>query len=733
MMPSGDFHSVIFDVDGVLRWGSIRRLMGRLRALRRTTLRDRRSILAMPRLVRAISADLGDAPVFYLTDFPVVLGKPIMKLLRRDGYPPGTLVTTGRNFMLRWVVGGSKTRKLAGMEDLADRMPDTRWVLLGDDGGHDPQVFGEFTARRRDRVRVVGLRQVFDVERGNINMSSQGLGSVGAPVVGAPNGEELLPLVRAALGIGQPREGSIADWFLSELERGNPATRLAAWTEGNTVRALVHGHTYYSALARELTAAREGDSVQFVGWRGDADELLADGGPTVGEALAGAARRGAGVRGLLWRAHSDWVGSQTGPNRMLALTLNRLGAEVLLDQRVLPLGCHHQKMVLVRHGRRVQDDVAFLGGIDLDHGSRDNDNHCGDRQSVGADPVYGPNPAYHDVQLELRGPVVREVEETFRERWQNPAAVTRLPWHTIPDRIHGLSRTASPLPPASPAPPASGTCAVQLLRTYPSRRPRYPYAPRGERSIALAYTKALGRAEQLIYVEDQYLWSFDVARIFAAALKRSSRLHLIAVVPRRPDNRNRLYNESAMLGHAEALAMVREAGEDRVQVLDVENLQGLPVYVHSKLCVVDDVWAAVGSDNFNTRSWTHDSELSAAVLDDARDPRAPTDPGGLGDGARRFARDLRLTLLREHLGLDDDEDLLDPARAADTVRKSAAELDAWHDGGCHGPRPVGRLRSHPIGKKGNLPARHRWFTAPIYRSFLDPDGRPLDMRLRRTY
>ena len=49
------------------------------------------------------------------------------------------------------------------------------------------------------------------------------------------------------------------------------------------------------------------------------------------------------------------------------------------------------------------------------------------------------------------------------------------------------------------------------------------------------------------------------------------------------------------------------------------------------------------------------------------------------------------------------------------------------------PRPAGRLRGHPIGKGGELPTRHRWFTAPIYRSFLDPDGRPLDMRLRRTY
>jgi hypothetical protein len=35
----------------------------------------------------------------------------------------------------------------------------------------------------------------------------------------------------------------------------------------------------------------------------------------------------------------------------------------------------------------------------------------------------------------------------------------------------------------------------------------------------------------------------------------------------------------------------------------------------------------------------------------------------------------------------------------------------------------------PISKN----TRQRWFTAPIDRSFIDPDGRPLDMPLRRTY
>lgn len=230
----------------------------------------------------------------------------------------------------------------------------------------------------------------------------------------------------------------------------------------------------------------------------------------------------------------------------------------------------------------------------------------------------------------------------------------------------------------------------------------------------------------------------DVARLIAAALRRAPRLHLIAVVPRFPDVEKRVYLEAARLGHGEALAMMHEAGGDRVQILDVENHEGWPVYVHAKLCVVDDVWALVGSANLNVRSWTHDSELAVAVLDETRDPRPPADPGGLGDGARRFARDLRLALLREHLDLgaehSADRLLLDPDRAVETVRSRAAALEAWHTAGRRGPRPPGRLLRHTLGRSGRPPsAWHRWLTGPAYRGFLDPDGRPLGMRLRRTY
>src|SRR5699024_8669413 len=163
---------------------------------------------------------------------------------------------------------------------------------------------------------------------------------------------------------------------------------------------------------------------------------------------------------------------------------------------------------------------------------------------------------------------------------------------------------------------------------------------------------------------------------------------------------------AARLGQGSAMELVNRVGGERVQVLNLEHEDGRPIYVHDKICIVDDVWALAGSANLNRRSWTHDSELAAAVLDSRRDPRAPVDPAGLGDGARRFARNLRLELLREHLGraARDDADLIDPDRACATIRNAVSALDRWHHTGGAGKRPPGRLREHRTGP------RPRWWT-----------------------
>ena len=727
--------AVVYDVDGLLRFASLRRQLGRLRALLHSGPDDRRSLLGMPRVLQVLANAAPDTSVFYLSALPNPLRRPVSGFLRRDGYPSGTTLLCGRALPGGWVLGAGLERKQATLDSLFTRRPNRRWVLVGDDVGHDPTLFAYLLRRHRGQVAAVALHRLLDDDRADTGDLAAAAAAARVPVVEAPNGEEMSPLLAAALGLHRtPQEPAVDDWFLTSTERGNNATRLRDWTVGNIAQPLLHGSSYFRAVADTLGAAGLGDTVLIAGWRVDGDELLIDGGPTVAEVVEGAARRGASVRGLLWRSHLARFGYQLEQNRTFARGVAAAGGEILLDQRIRVIGSHHQKLVVVRHGRDPDDDVAFVGGIDLDHGSRDDAAHRGDPQPVEADDEYGPTPARHDLQVALRGPAVGDLDHVFRERWDDPTALVRMPWHVLSDRMRGLRRTATPLPAPPNDPPAAGTCAVQVLRTYPRRRPPYPFAPDGERSVARAYLKALSRAQRLVYIEDQYLWSFDIARAFAAALRRAPRLHLIVIVPFRPDEKGQ--TAPAAIGQGAAIAMVREAGGERVQILQVENHAGRPVYVHDKLCIVDDVWAMVGSSNLNNRSWTHDSELSVAILDDARDTRAPADPGGLGDGARRFARELRLALMREHLALGhaDSPDLRDPDRATDTVRRRAAALDAWHARGQRGPRPPGRLRRHlPSVAPDRLSARQRWLVVPGYRLFLDPDGRPLGMRLRRTY
>jgi hypothetical protein len=54
----------------------------------------------------------------------------------------------------------------------------------------------------------------------------------------------------------------------------------------------VHGADYFARHLEVVEAARTGDRIFFTDWRGDSDERLTDAGPTIGELLCEAARRG---------------------------------------------------------------------------------------------------------------------------------------------------------------------------------------------------------------------------------------------------------------------------------------------------------------------------------------------------------------------------------------------------------------------------------------------------------
>jgi phosphatidylserine/phosphatidylglycerophosphate/cardiolipin synthase-like enzyme len=543
-----------------------------------------------------------------------------------------------------------------------------------------------------------------------------------------------LPAGAGATGLA-PVVGAAGAWLLTANERGNRATAIdlergdgLAWTGGNRVTVHVDGAAYFARLHELLSGLGAGDWVYLTDWRIDATRKLTGPGSELGPMLAALARRGVAIRGLLWRSHPALVRFNQDANRVLSTLVNRAGGQLVADQRVRRFGSHHQKLLVVHRPNDPGRCIAFVGGIDLARGRRDDPQHLGDADPVRIDPRYGRRPPWHDLQLELHGPAVLDVDLTFRERWEdrtppdhrNPL---RVMWRRVSHEPRRLGLLQRRLPP-----PQVGSHAVQVLRTYPARHRAIPFAPDGERSIARAYLKALGRARSLVYIEDQYLWGTLVADALAAALRRAPELRMIIVVPRHPDRDGRIAGRAARAAQWRAIDNLVGTGGPRVAVYDLENERGTPVYVHAKAVVIDDVWAMVGSANLNRRSWTHDSEVACAVLDQERDPRPPVDPGGLGDGARVFARQLRLRLWREHLGLGDDADdtrLLDPVVGFEAWAASAAGLQAWHDGGNQGPRPPGRVRPHQVELARALKAR--WAQA-LYRVAIDPDGRPLPLR-----
>ena len=172
-----------------------------------------------------------------------------------------------------------------------------------------------------------------------------------------------------------------------------------------------------------------------------------------------------------------------------------------LDTHERPLHCHHEKLVIV------DDELAFVGGIDLT-------DFAGNRLDRAGHPPRGAL-GWHDVATVLRGPPSATVARHFNLRWKE-AAGERLP------------------PPREPG--RAGDEELQIVRTVPERI--YDALPRGEFSILASYAGALRSAEQLVYLENQFLWSAEIVEILREKLRNppSERFRLLLVLPAKPNS-----------------------------------------------------------------------------------------------------------------------------------------------------------------------------------------------------
>jgi phosphatidate phosphatase APP1 len=108
------------------------------------------------RLVRAHP----DAPVLYLSTGAWNVAPTLTRFLSRNLYPPGPLLLTDWGPTTdRWFRSG-QAHKRATLERLAGEFPNIRWLLIGDDGQHDQEIYGNFVASHPHNVAAVAIRQL---------------------------------------------------------------------------------------------------------------------------------------------------------------------------------------------------------------------------------------------------------------------------------------------------------------------------------------------------------------------------------------------------------------------------------------------------------------------------------------------------------------------------------------------------------------------------------------------
>ena len=269
---------------------------------------------------------------------------------------------------------------------------------------------------------------------------------------------------------------------------------------GNSVELLVDGVAALPRIAADVEAARS--HVHVAGWYFTPGMRLGEDGPTLAGLLGETAER-VPVRVLAWAGaplplfHPDRGEVREMRDRLVHGTR----IEVALDSKERPMHCHHEKLVLV------DDRIAYVGGIDLTSFS-------GDRlDGRGHDPRG--RIGWHDACVRLEGPIVADVAEHIRLRWE---AVTG-----ADVGVRGSD-------------PADGGVDVQFVRTVPERV--YPALRNGEFSILESYLRALRSAERFVYIESQFLWSSEVVTVLAEKLKNppTDDFRVVVLLPARPNN-----------------------------------------------------------------------------------------------------------------------------------------------------------------------------------------------------
>jgi cardiolipin synthase A/B len=423
---------------------------------------------------------------------------------------------------------------------------------------------------------------------------------------------------------------------------------------GNRVGPLIDGEPAFRRIAESVESAQQSVwvTVAFL-W---ASFEMPDGRGSFFDVLGRAARRGLDVRVLFWRPGDELSHYRTNafwgaPEHRAHLEAQGFRGQIRWDRAARGY-CQHQKSWLVDAGHETA--TAFVGGINLNPHSVVAPGHRGE----------GHN---HDVYVEIAGPSTVDVHHNFVQRWNGASERAGIDGYWGDDAGADL-----PFPSREPRPQGPGM--VQIQRTMPAGQygdgdpavggPAHDIAA-GERSIFDQYRAAIRAARRSIYLENQYLEVPEMVACCREALERG--IEVVLVLPgdlalTRPaapiDVQRRAFLDArAALGGYPNFTLAGLAGRD-------SQGERAHVYVHSKVMLVDDEWATIGSCNLHAPSLFGNAEMNASFWDP------------------EVVRALRCRLFEEHLG--ESTEHLDDVAALQRFGQVARENTRRWTGGDQG-------------------------------------------------
>lgn len=276
----------------------------------------------------------------------------------------------------------------------------------------------------------------------------------------------------------------------------------------------------------------------------------------------------------------------------------------------LPHASWHQKFMVV-------DRTAFVGGMNLRRVDWDTNEHKvfdarrmlfdateAERAAVAAKDEASDAGPRKDYILRIDGPSAADVGDLFHKRWERALA----------DKVE-YSQNATDFRPEPGAPADPAGAMAQITATMP--------APLAEHGILESWHNAIRQAKDYVFIEDQYFRMPILNDALAARMKEVPGLKLVVVT--KPVSE---YTDPGCFWTYKSAELFRNGFPNRFLLLQlrafdtgpsfgIDETEGvfLPIDVHSKMLVVDDIFMSVGSANKNNRGILYEGELNVAVLD----------------------------------------------------------------------------------------------------------------------